>query len=417
MFRHECIVLCDCDPRQRIQAAASEHFCVECKSNMFEYVDGVARCLHNPEHRTRPSARCLNKSPRCGHQSALGECKYLPSVRRPLPNDLCASCKDPDGVEFVIVFTPCGHVMCLDCFPQNTMQGLDPDSYLRMVKSRGDAWVPACRLCKNAADPGSCDFSSYNLLPKEATNAIRERAARMAIGEEEGIVCPQCCAINTLDEDTLRAAVNVPCANEACGALICIPCRRLAAACLHCPDPVVVRNNFIRFARLNILMRCPSCGEPSLKDGACNHVDCESCDLSFCFACGRSTNPQQHRPVCTNHPFIEFQDEVLQEKIVAWNAKHWQNVFFLVRAYVVVRKFVSYLTPQQLQALTEQPCPVVDLLVELTDDFEKGAGVDGHLNVSSSGWSAFLSNVHPCSAECKALADTLYPEWFVDMKA
>jgi hypothetical protein len=95
---------------------------------------------------------------------------------------------------------------------------------------------------------------------------------------------------------------------------------------------------------------------------------------------------------------VTYLDEILETEIEEWQASSWEHAFFLIRAYVVVVKFFSLLSSEQVTALRAEPCPITRWLADNADlncidrGYIIGQGADKALAVAGRGWDAFLGS-------------------------
>jgi hypothetical protein len=148
------------------------------------------------------------------------------------------------------------------------------------------------------------------------------------------------------------------------------------------------------------------------------------CNLKYCYACGRSRDGSVQEPVCTSHPRLSYigrkSDGIIRNEVAEWKAASWEHVFFLIRAFVIVTKFVMGLPAAQLAAMRREPCPITSWLADTPDlivlgrPYTIGSGADGFLRMSELGWDAFLAD-NPTSQRLKAAAEAYFREWFEDV--
>ena len=434
--RNECAVLCDCDASHPVQPGALEYYCRTCRNNAYEELEpDHFVCLVDQTHQLTQSGKCLNKAPRCGHQSAAGECLMLADVRRRLDNEVCPLCRDPED-PFLTVWD-CGHVMCCACFMDHV-----PRQKL-FAKNRQGHWTPSCLQCTAIAPqaaaeeeeaapprdaqgaavqgtqrgPGSTHLTTFKLLNRDQYEEIKDRGAELSLAEEQdSIVCSACNSIN----DRFHDRQHFNCLS--CGLSMCVLCRLPRAGCMHASAAGPLADNFRRFFEEQMWMPCPRCRVGALKDTSCNHVTCSACSLKFCYACGRAQfaadAPGTHRPSCTSHPNVSWLSRILADEITEWHAKSWEHVFFPTRAFVVVTTFMRKLTIEQARTLRTLPCPVVSMIENVGMNFESrfeiGTGTDLELRLSCLGWDAFLG-ANRTAERLETTARRYFGEWFDDV--
>jgi hypothetical protein len=377
--RRHCLVVCRCQDEYPIQSAVVEYFCTVCKDNCFVYDKlGSPCCISGHPHRLVVSARCLNRVPeKCGRCSARGECLVVCDARPVKTGETCLVCLE-DQPKFMVVFDPCGHTMCLECFRSSIPR------QKRYVKNKDIQWVPACTCCRqDTSVPGSCSHAALNLLPRPAYTVYRERSFILFLAEDEPgtIVCSAC---NTFNPTPANGCTEFNC--KSCGTILCVDCRSARSGCPHEKDKKMVVEYFKSVLRRKIRVRCrkQSCGEVYPLDTLLSDVR-----RPECLFCG---TPLFHLPVGSSETLAEL----LRPYIAEWNAAHWSHVFFVLRAFAMTRKFLPS-SADQRAALLSAPCPIVDIICDTLGT--RISGVDDTLQLTKNGWNSFITSDAPVKTE------------------
>jgi hypothetical protein len=219
---------------------------------------------------------------------------------------------------------------------------------------------------------------------------------------------------------------------------MCRLCKVPAAECMHRGDAAALLTNLRRLYDREMWMPCPreGCnGAAAIKDDGCNHVKCLTCGLNYCYACGRSRQREVQEPICTSHPDYSWLTEILDGKMQEVSTLHWEHIFFLTRAHVVLQRFFAFLSPEHRRVLRQVPCPIRQWLAanedlaavlplsEDDDDAEEPRdrrfvlddGVDEELKLREFGWAAFLDQGNPTHDWLHDIAMANFSEWFQDI--
>jgi hypothetical protein len=373
---------CRAQGRSALQPASVEWFCTVCKSGCCEAdaTGASASCLADRTHAVVASLRCKCTTPaKCGAFAAGTNDQFALSCVPPRQGgddaDACLICgEDASREKACIVFAPCGHALCRDCFPMcveseiraaglataqahDAESGSDVDVRIAQKLARDPAtgtlcWTcPECRrvraqvvggarrppapgaapsrVAAPAAAPaspraavralvadnaalGTIPLQALKLLEKDAYSRVKGMATRIALRSEEGFLICTSCASEISVAPARAGAVRARSSNRI---VQCPRCR--AESCAECYAAAATCRHALRGGHPlghlcdAIAQRVlPACPRPTCRTRATKDG---ACNHVHCPHCGLDYCFMCSRPQreCKAHPGITFVDRIL----------------------------------------------------------------------------------------------------------
>ncbi|PAA63044.1 hypothetical protein BOX15_Mlig025610g1, partial [Macrostomum lignano] len=259
--------------------------------------------------------------PYCGHQrcvrfEAACSAEGPHATRRCVPirelstnlddgQSACCVCAELQPIGQPLLFFPCGHAVCLDCFKTDASARLS-DGRLVFLADRGltmDCPAHNCRSTNRYLG----DAHAFRLLGAESYERVKLLGAQRALltAEAGHVMCPLCSVQYELPASSEVQQVTCESGLGGCGAQICLSCRALAHAgsCVETNVESVVEDSNPERQSMSTIRRtskpCPRCRAPTERNGGCMHMTCRLCCLSWCWICQLEWSEQCQ----TNHWF------------------------------------------------------------------------------------------------------------------
>ncbi|CAI2375521.1 unnamed protein product [Moneuplotes crassus] len=112
---------------------------------------------------------------------------------------------------------------------------------------------------------------------------------------------------------------------------------------------------------------CPKCNNGGLKNGACNKMTCDKCNILWCYVCGQDKDHADKKDLNGNFDqhFIDWENNSKRcpkmLKFLAANDQRWdkddeeanRDFFYKICLYKSIRGFFKKYTQEQFKALCE----------------------------------------------------------------